>query len=161
MATASTITMRLPEAQVLFISTCARWNGSPKLTGAMLQKHYADPEKVEQLISLGELSIVCQEVGDPTGVAGHTFGTPLPNTTLAYHRDRGDEFAPPGTGDTASEAIVDGPGGEYEEYNYLFDWGVWKVMSIRFKRPDGNPSPRFHKLDDVLASADPDNYAAP
>lgn len=155
MSTNSTITLR--RAPAAHMSTYAHWNGKPSFMGRVLLEHYTDPMKIEQLISLGCLSLVRAEVGDPTISVPDS---PNSITTIAYHRDRGEEFMAPGLGPTPLEAIADGPYGEFEEYNYLFTEGAWRVASFHFKRKDGTPSPRFHMLTDVLASADPDNYDA-
>jgi hypothetical protein len=57
--------------------------------GAVLQKHYTNRSKVEQLIALGSISYIAENVS-PTGE--HSFAQPEKGVVVAYHRDRGEPF---------------------------------------------------------------------
>jgi hypothetical protein len=57
--------------------------------GAVLQKHYTNRSKVEQLIALGSISYIAENV-NPTGE--HSFAQPEKGVVVAYHRDRDEEF---------------------------------------------------------------------
>lgn len=60
------------------------------LVGSILKEHYANRNKVESLISLGDISFLDESIDKPDG---HTFDNPIPGYTVAYHRDRGEEFS--------------------------------------------------------------------
>lgn len=49
-------------------------------------------EKVKELINLGDLSSVEKYVNPPEGVT-HTFDHPYPDVTIAYCRDRGEDYS--------------------------------------------------------------------
>jgi hypothetical protein len=63
------------------------YDGYPDYNGKILAKHYTDPEKVKQLIDLGALSILGEEIGEKQDFdRGQTD-----NWCLAYGRDRGED----------------------------------------------------------------------
>ena len=72
-------------------------DGYPSYVGKMLLENYSSREKVKALLELGDLSSLRDS----------------PTSTVAYHRDRGEDLAPPWVGmpEKASQ----------EEYLYLFD----------------------------------------
>jgi hypothetical protein len=55
----------------------------------LLQEHYNERSKVEALIALGDISFLDVNI-EPTGK--HTFNDPEDSVTVAYHRDRGEDF---------------------------------------------------------------------
>lgn len=103
--------------------------------GQTLVDHYKDREKVEELIALGDLSALGEEIG-----VKHDFdyGSKLdwddPDRAhlrcmvLAYQRDRG-ETAPTAEDDSA-EAMVARATDGWEEFAYLYRQGVWFVREI-------------------------------
>lgn len=70
------------------------WGGYPEHNGRLLVENYDTPEKVDELLALGDLSILEEHVAPPEGYQ-HSFEHPLPDVCVAYHRDRGEEFNPP------------------------------------------------------------------
>ena len=61
-------------------------DGYPSHNGRILLNHYDDIEKVEQLIALGDLSLLGKEIGEK-----QDFDQPTDrNWCLAYGRDRGE-----------------------------------------------------------------------
>lgn len=90
MATRSAIGVVLPTGQIQAIY--CHWDGYPRGVGRTLVKHYTDPVKIDQLLMLGDLSILGSEIGEK-----HSFDARYePNDLraswcLAYGRDRGDE----------------------------------------------------------------------
>lgn len=54
---------------------------------------YNSKEKAEELLSLGHLSRLGEKISPEKGVH-HSFNKPQPNTVIAYHSDRGDNFEP-------------------------------------------------------------------
>jgi hypothetical protein len=92
--------------------------------GRTLLDHYKDPEKVQSLIDLGDLSYVREEVAPAPGQS-HSFGNGAKGVTMAYHRDRGEEFSQRKSRNR--EAFFKG---DIEEYGYLFaQEGEWMVKS--------------------------------
>jgi hypothetical protein len=91
--------------------------------GETLIMHYRDREKVKQLIALGNLSSVSARV-KPKGTI-HSFNTPEPGVTVAYHRDRGEDFD-----QSQHKSVPDFFDGDIEEFGYLFTQeGEWLVKS--------------------------------
>lgn len=147
MATRSTITLKKDDGK--FVSTYCHWDGYPTHVGKILMAHYTDPMKIDFLIGLGTLSSLKKEVGPDVGQL-HRFERPCDDVTIAYHRDRGDALVV-GEGDTYEAAVEDGPSGEFEKYNYLFQDGSWYVRSNAF-----GDATTLHELATVLASENPD-----
>ena len=81
--------------------------------GETLVMHYRDREKVKQLIALGNLSSVSARV-KPQGTI-HSFDTPEGGVTVAYHRDRGEDFD-----QWQHKSVPDFFNSDIEEYGYLF-----------------------------------------
>lgn len=103
------------------------WDGYPKHSGKMLLNHYMDPGYIYELMDLGDLSQLCENV---YSVGKHSFNDPEPKVCVAYGRDRGEK-------DVESRYFEDI--GEFEEfgrntgsdYQYLFDNGVWTYRNVR------------------------------
>lgn len=66
------------------------WDGYPSNNGRLLLENYTDSKKVQQLISLGDLSFLGEEIGEK-----HNFDTAAKEHhewCCAYHRDRDDDY---------------------------------------------------------------------
>lgn len=50
------------------------WDGYPSYNGALLLHHYQDPEKIRELIALGDISSLAESVKPVEGE--HTFESP-------------------------------------------------------------------------------------
>ena len=124
MATRSRIGMEQPNGEVR--SIYCHWDGYPEGVGATLREHYTNPEKVEALIALGDISSLNRAVSVNIPGVTHTFDNPDPDVTVAYHRDRGEEFRAPRV-DSSVEAFSRS---DIEEYGYVFTQsGEWKTFS--------------------------------
>tara|TARA_S200002703_G_scaffold155768_1_gene160292 strand:- start:632 stop:1006 length:375 start_codon:yes stop_codon:yes gene_type:complete len=124
MATRSRIGMEQPNGEVR--SIYCHWDGYPEGVGATLQEHYVDPEKVEALIALGDISVLQPLVEPDVPGVEHSFANPAPCVTVAYHRDRGESFFPPRV-DASVESFSQS---DIEEYGYVFTQsGEWKTFS--------------------------------
>lgn len=66
-------------------------DGYPKELGRVLKTHYKDRKKVEKLISLGDCSCVKKNVEPQNGME-HSYDNPQPDVTVAYVRDRGEDW---------------------------------------------------------------------
>lgn len=119
MATRSTIAIEKSNGQVEKIY--CHWDGYLDNNGEILRKHYANPDKVQRLIDMGDLSCLGVDIGekhqfaDAAGYQGCTF----------YGRDRGetgvDKRVYKNFDEYKSQA-------QFEEYNYILRKdGVWLV----------------------------------
>ena len=123
MATRSRIGMEMPNGKVK--SIYCHHDGYPEGVGATLQEHYVDPEKVLALVALGDISYLRKHVAPNPGVY-HSFNEPCLDVTVAYHRDRLEDFRLPRV-----DASVDSfSRSDIEEYGYVFtQQGEWKTFS--------------------------------
>lgn len=107
--------------------------------GADLLKTFNTLEKVTELVALGDLSCLYENLNPlPTAIGrrqaeglviaaeSHSFDSPQRNVTVAYHRDRGEDFNQRIWPSVESWEQR----GQHEEYNYLFKGGKWFVLSM-------------------------------
>lgn len=66
-------------------------DGNPSFNGALLEKYYQNPEKIKELLDLGDISSLAENVTPPEGKE-HTFDNPYPGVVVAYHRDREEQM---------------------------------------------------------------------
>lgn len=110
MSTHARIRMILPsgeKSKAIYV----HWDGYPSHIMPILETYYNTPEKVEELIELGNLSFLDERIKPEPGEK-HSFKHRAPGVTLAYHRDRGDELCFTGTP---------------QQYNYIFNGETWKI----------------------------------
>ncbi len=95
------------------------YDGYLSHNGRILAEHYQDADRVSALIDLGGISVLGERI---TPIGKHSFSDREEGTTVAYHRDRGEELDI-WTGATASDvkAQID------HEYAYIFADGKWTV----------------------------------
>jgi hypothetical protein len=128
------------------------WDSYPSHNGRILSEHYRDEGKVRELIALGDISSLREEIGEK-----HPFDDyNLPDTVkerwknwcTAYGRDRGETGIEARNyhNETFFAGGADSCGAEYA---YLFDNGEWSVTGIGIPR-----KPTFSKLEAVLQDQD-------
>jgi hypothetical protein len=123
-------------------SIYCHWDGYPSNNGRTLIDHYSDREKVKELIALGSISALKENVApiepmdDIIGVrmlkefkvlpkSVHSFDTPQEGITIAYHRDRGEDLQEA----RVDESIEAYSKSDYEEFGYVFTKdNEWKVV---------------------------------
>ena len=111
-------------------SIYCHWDGYVENNGQLLSQHYNDVEKVEELISLGDISYLEERV-KPEGYQ-HTYDTPEEGVVVAYHRDRGEEFRKP----RVNYSVEYYWKSDFEDYGYLFTKdGVWVVKGFSSEGP--------------------------
>jgi hypothetical protein len=97
MGTRSMIAIQNPYNKTVRAVYC-HWDGYLEHNGAILQKHYAQSPKVNNLIALGDISSLRQEIGEKHAFSRHE--TPMDdeaydklygNMTTFYGRDRGED----------------------------------------------------------------------
>ena len=94
------------------------WDGYPEGVGETLRKHYTDSEKINQLLDLGDISALGERVNP---ISPHSFEKPERGTTIAYHRDRGEDMSEPRIYPTVKEVerCFD------VSYTYFWDGTEW------------------------------------
>lgn len=71
-------------------------DGYPSWNGRILQENYQDRKLVEELISLGDMSSLKEELYPTVGKEDeHSFDHPEKNVCIFYGRDRGEEGVEP------------------------------------------------------------------
>ena len=118
MATRSTIAVQHIDGTVS--SVYCHWDGYLEHNGKILLENYNTIEKVEELISLGDISSLRQSTECPVG---HHFNNPLSGFTVFYGRDRGEYDTDPKRFENYVDYIKNNPS---EEYNYIFINNVWQ-----------------------------------
>ena len=83
MATRSNIGILNQDGTVNYIY--CHFDGYPEHNGVLLQEHYSTPFKVDQLLALGDLSVLGELIGEK-----QNFTDRIPGSCLAYGRDRGE-----------------------------------------------------------------------
>lgn len=99
------------------------FDGYPEYVGYMLDTYYKDQDKVEDLLNLGDISCLKENL-QPNG--DHSYENPEENVTIAYCRDRGEgwnDVAPKHTQLANYEKKRD----IMIEYRYLYKDGNWYV----------------------------------
>lgn len=121
MGTRSTIALEFADGTVQQVY--CHWDGYLDHNGVILQKHYSDPFKLRELIDLGDLSSLSENIGTQ-----HGFNDRVNGECTFYGRDRGE------TGVSAKKFkdFEDyKKNHQYEEYEYILracgDKAVWFV----------------------------------
>ena len=122
MATRSTIAMRLEDGSVR--SVYCHFDGYPDGVGATLREHYTDPAKIQQLLDLGDLSVLDVEIGEKVDFNGRPEGQ-----CLFYGRDRGETGINARTHADENEWLGYRKGNACE-YGYLWNGAWWVVYKI-------------------------------
>lgn len=65
-------------------------DGYPEYMWPMLTKNYNSEELAKKLVSLGDASYIDRFLEPTTDF--HKFGTPEPDVSMFYHRDRGEDW---------------------------------------------------------------------
>ncbi len=87
MATRSHIGIKQSDGTIDYIY--CHYNGYPDHNGSILVNHYQDIDKANQLLDLGDLSILAEEIGEQQSFSDRS--THRDNWCLAYGRDRGEK----------------------------------------------------------------------
>lgn len=120
MSTNATISY-FDEGTKKYHSIYSHWDGHLESVGRILKEHYSSLKKVKELVALGSISILGDRIV-PNG--DHSFDVPEKGTTVAYHRDRGDEWA-----DVCPLVVSKLKKSERQSFNYLFENGEWKYIT--------------------------------
>lgn len=123
MATRSTIAIERANGTVAQVY--CHWDGYLDNNGKILHEHYQTPEKIEQLISLGNISSLRSEIGEQHEFdATYSRSDPQYNWTRFYGRDRQETDVDAIIYNCYQDYVKDGL---TQSYNYLFRHGQWWV----------------------------------
>jgi len=106
MATRSTIALEFADGTVKQIY--CQWDGYLSGNGETLLNHYDTPEKVSELISMGDMSSLSDSI----------------DTSVFYGRDRNETGVSAERYDSFEDYCQNG---DSQEYNYIMREGVWYV----------------------------------
>jgi hypothetical protein len=146
MATRSTIALEFADGTVQQVYS--HWDGYLEHNGRLLVKHYSDPFKLRDLIDLGDVSSLKEEIGTQhafsqfdTEMNADEYDALYGNMTTFYGRDRGEQ----GTGAKKFADYADYEANFiHEEYAYILRRdGNWYVKQY---------SKDFELLKDALAA---------
>lgn len=93
------------------------YDGHLDHNGRILVDHYNTPEKVDQLLELGNLSVLGPEIGEKQDFNSHQNNK---NYCLAFGRDRGEKKQ------EARTVLLEDYKSEYVSYVYLYTNEGWK-----------------------------------
>ena len=124
MSTRSYIAKQIGENQ--YKTIYCHSDGYLMYNGALLIDHYNTPEKVDELLTLGDLSVLDTKLyPDPEQPHGFNYDERQEGVTVAYARDRGDRDT---QAETMTLAQLDDPN-NWTEYVYIFTQdSEWKYF---------------------------------
>jgi hypothetical protein len=144
MGTRSAIGMRTLDGRITAVY--CHWDGYPQHNGAILAEHYTDVDKIAELISLGDLSVLREQIGEKHDFnARYEGGDVREDWCVAYHRDRGEKLTVRVFND-AMDFVDNFRSGE--EYFYLWNGTEWLVNA--YARKSDNGFPVFDRMADLL-----------
>lgn len=115
MATRSHIGKLLPSGTVKYIY--CHYDGYLDHNGRILLEHYNTPERVDQLLELGNLSVLAPEIGEKQDFDSKDRNE---NYCLVYGRDRGED------GQHSVLTSLENYNSEFVDYVYLYTEEGWK-----------------------------------
>lgn len=120
MATHATISY-FDEDTKKYHSIYSHWDGGLEWVGKVLKEHYSSLDKVKKLVALGSISSLGERIAP---IGKHSFDEREKGVTVAYNRDRGDEWenVKPLVSSKLKKA-------DRQDYNYLFENGEWKYIT--------------------------------
>ena len=115
-------------------SIYCHWDGYPEGVGATLLDYWTDTASVNELLALGDLSVLGAILGEKHAFEQRHEDTPsYEMPCCAYGRDRGESG-------TASETH---PYGDWpdsgQEYEYLLTATGWVYRASAYGKPSGDP----------------------
>ena len=87
-----------------YLASYCHWDGYFEYNGKMLMCYYNSEKKAKELIELGSLSSIRERI-KPNVNETHNFEKPLDDVTIAFHRDRQEDYEPPVGSDNLNDII--------------------------------------------------------
>ena len=107
------------------------YDGYPEYNGVILQEHYDTPFKVDQLLALGDLSVLGEVIGEKQDF--NNYSTRNNNWCLAYGRDRGESGVKMRT--VSQDEFFNSR--DYVDYLYLynndFEWECYNTGTLELQ----------------------------
>ena len=123
MATRSFICKLLPDHSVIGIY--CHFDGYPDGVGERLNEYYKNPLIVDQLLELGDISDLHENV----------------TLTVAYHRDRGEDLQPNRVYPSIIDAVCDAHNDLGAEYMYVYSrkrgWAAFETKKVNLVQSQG------------------------
>ena len=113
MGTPCAIGMKMADGSVKAIR--CNYDGYVAGAGAILGGWYTQPEEVEALLKLGDLSELRETIDD----------------CVAYHRDRGEELSPAVKFDKVEDFRLTGNDIMCADFLYIFEDGQWSTFGLK------------------------------
>jgi hypothetical protein len=117
MATRSYIGVRNTDASVDYIY--CHFDGYPEHNGAILTEYYSNINRVNELLNLGDLSVLGKFIGEK-----QDFDKRVVGNCLAYGRDRGESNV--SKKNTGYDELITN---QDVDYVYVFDGDYWECHS--------------------------------
>jgi hypothetical protein len=132
MATRSLIGMTKPDSTVDYIY--CHWDGYPEHHLPILENHYMDEDTITDLLSLGYLSVLAENISAPEDTE-HTFENPQKDVCVFYYRDRNEDWEHTKTRNVSYNEYMKPSFGHdsWTEYKYLFQDGEWQVFEVEME----------------------------
>jgi len=140
------------------VSIYCHFDGYPEGVGATLLQSWTDPDRLHDLMGLGDLSILGSELGEQHDFDQHSRVEEQRTWCLAYGRDRGEQNVAAHIYPTQA-AFLDGSYHHSTDYTYLYrpddlgqpTWYVrWEGMNSPFFRMEPKQAQDFRLLTEVL-----------
>ena len=100
--------------------------------GRILDEHYRDESKVDELIALGDLSAIDKNIGNKIEFGNYKLRAEN-KQCVAYCRDRGEKYAHFDLLDSEIDLIKFAKRSCDAEYVYMFAFGYWYVYDFENK----------------------------
>lgn len=116
------------------VSIYCHCDGYPSHVGHLLKEYYNTPERIRDLIALGDIDVLDKRLNPDLGYR-HTGNARQKGVTLAGHRDCGQpesETRPAWFTDRANYKKAGASSGE--EWLYVFDGGYWYCYDVKEAR---------------------------
>ena len=129
MATRYTIG-KVQEDGMTIRSVYGHWDGYPEYAGRVLENFYTDEEKIDRLLSMGDISVLDQQIGSPT--ERNPFDDRTEGMTTFYGRDRGEDGVSALVHANTDEWF-EFRKGSWCEYAYMWDGKKWHTFNLTEK----------------------------
>ena len=117
-------------------------------TGKILDQHYQDKDKVDELLAHGDVSMLDENIG--VKIDFNDYKTRYANKQCKfYHRDRGEDRKEAATLKDENELIEFATRRCNAEYIYMFAYGSWYVYDV-YNGSAYNELNQFNELEEVL-----------
>lgn len=129
MSTRSYIAIKQPNNK--YLTAYCHWDGYLSYVGAVLQKYYTNPLRVNRLIQSGDMSKLAPHIC-PAEDSAHSFDHPDKNVCVFYGRDRGERETEPRY--LTKEELFNPQ--SWIEYVYIFDPDskTWEYAELKYRR---------------------------